>query len=208
MVRGHVIDHAPALAHAVKVAAVLARHLPDPPPQLLAAAQLHDAPEYAPTGIDLDTLLTTRLGPAVTTVVRGMQHEHEALAASATTDQSTADRWTLHASTADKIVSFRSILGRAERATDAANYWATRTAFLHRVDHFRAFHTTASAHLPERMSTNLARLVTAAEHAAATFTSNAPPPSTPGAHTTVKVTRCCPQTPAFVRCAGPRQILF
>ncbi|GAA2382068.1 hypothetical protein GCM10010170_090180 [Dactylosporangium salmoneum] len=58
----------------------------------------------------------------MTVVVRGMQREHEALAGHAAADLSTVDRWTLHASAADKIVSLGSILGRAERAADPADY--------------------------------------------------------------------------------------
>ena len=69
---GHVIDDAPALAHAVRVAVVLGRHIPDPAPELVAAVLLHDSPEFAPADIDVDAL-TTRLGPAVTTVVRELK---------------------------------------------------------------------------------------------------------------------------------------
>ena len=74
------------------------------------------------------------------------------------------------ASTADKIVSLRSILGRAERATDPAAYWTRRAAFRSRIGYFRAFHDAAAPLLPTaRMSTDLARLVDLAEQAAATY---------------------------------------
>src|SRR5439155_6035398 len=76
---GHVIDEAPAFAHAVRVAVTLDRHLPAAPPGLLAAALLHDAPDYAPADIDLDALLTVRFGPDVVRVVRALEREHRGL---------------------------------------------------------------------------------------------------------------------------------
>jgi hypothetical protein len=167
---GHVIDNAPALAHAVRVAVVLGRHIPDPAPELVAAVLLHDSPEFAPADIDLDALLTTRLGPAVTTVVRQLEREHRALDHGDAPGMTTVGKWTVWASTADKIVSLRSILGRAELATDPAAYWTRRAAFLSRVGYFRAFHTAAAPLLPSaRMSTDLARLVDLAEQAARTY---------------------------------------
>jgi hypothetical protein len=41
--RGQIIDGAPALGHAVKVALMLDRHVPDPAPELVAAVLLHEA---------------------------------------------------------------------------------------------------------------------------------------------------------------------
>jgi HD domain-containing protein len=76
---GHVIDDAPALGHAVRVALTLDRHLPDASPELIAAALLHDSPEFAPANLTLDELLTARFGPAVTRVVRALEAEHVGL---------------------------------------------------------------------------------------------------------------------------------
>lgn len=73
---GHVIDDAPALGHAIRVALTLDRHVPDAHPELVAAVLLHDSPEFAPAGLTLDELLTARLGPAVTRVVRALEAEH------------------------------------------------------------------------------------------------------------------------------------
>src|SRR5438067_4936862 len=58
--RGQIIDGAPAFGHAVKVALVLGRHVPDATPELVAAVLLHDSQEYAPKNVDLDVLLTVR----------------------------------------------------------------------------------------------------------------------------------------------------
>jgi hypothetical protein len=167
--RGQIIDGAPALGHAVKVALVLGRHVPDPAPELVAAVLLHDSPEYAPKEVDLDALLTVRLGPAVTRIVRGLEREHIALDERPVPDVTTEDRWTLWASAADKIVSVRSILGRAARAADPAAYWRSRRAFVVRVPYFAAFHTAAAPHLPPGMAGNLARLVVRAEQATAPY---------------------------------------
>jgi hypothetical protein len=166
---GHVIDNAPALAHAVRVAVVLGRHVPEVAPDLVAAVLLHDSPEFAPPDIDLDALLTARLSPAVTTVVRALERQHVALDHGAVPDLTAVDQWTVRASAADKIVSLGSILGRADRTADPAAYWIHRTAFLSRVGYFRAFHTTAGPLLPDRMGADLDRLVDLAELAAETY---------------------------------------
>src|SRR5207248_7937551 len=82
-------------------------------------------------------------------------------------DVTTEDRWTLCVSAADKIVSLRSILRRAARASDPAAYWRGRRAFVARVPYFAAFQTAAAPHLPAGMAGELARLVVRAEQATA-----------------------------------------
>jgi hypothetical protein len=171
--RGQIIDGAPALGHAVKVALVLGRHVPNASPELVAAVLLHDSPEYAPKDVDLDALLTARFGPAVTRIVRGLEREHIALDERPVPDVTTEDRWTLYASAADKIVSLRSILRRASLAADPAAYWQSRRAFVTRVPYFAAFHTSAAPHLPPGMAGDLARLIVRAEQAATRYPSAA-----------------------------------
>jgi hypothetical protein len=99
--------------------------------------------------------------------VRALEREHIALDQRAAPDVTTADPWTLWASTADKIVSLRSILRRASRAPDPAAYWRPRHAFVTRLPYFAAFHTAATPHLPPGMAGELARLVVRAEQATA-----------------------------------------
>lgn len=162
---GHLIDGAPALGHAVKVALVLNRHLPDPAPELVAAVLLHDAPYFAPPTVDLDAVLTYRFGPATTRTVRQLEAEHAALDQRRDPDVTGVDRSTLWASAADKIVSLGSILRRAARAADPATYWHTRHAFVSRVPYFVAFHTAATPHLPAPMAAELRHLTARADHA-------------------------------------------
>ena len=136
---GHVIDGSPALAHAVKVALTLDRHLIHPEPELIAAALLHDAPFFAPTDMDLDSTLSNRLGPAVTLTIRALEREHDALDGRAAATSTQADPWTLYAIAADKVVALSAILHRASRADDPVAYWGRRGAFITRVPYFRAF---------------------------------------------------------------------
>lgn len=161
---GHVIDGAPALRHAVRVALELGRHIPDAPPALVAAALLHDAPEFAPPSEDLDATLT-RLGAAVVRVVRALEQEHQALANQTEPAVLTGDPWVLSTSAADKIVSLMSILRRAGTAADPDAYWRTRRSFVVMVPYFRTFHTVAAPHLPTTMVSKLDYLVTMAERA-------------------------------------------
>jgi hypothetical protein len=162
---GRVIDGAPALGHAVRVALTLDRHWPTAPARLTAAVLVHDAPEFAPRNIDLDAVLTRCLGPAVTRVVRALEAEHRAL------DNipggppiPIGDPWVLHASTADKIVALGSMLRRATVAPDPATFWAQRRALHDLLPYFRAFHTAAAPHLPAPMAGHLHAVVTRVEH--------------------------------------------
>lgn len=164
---GQTIDGAPALRHAVRVARKLDEHLPAASPELLAAALLHDSPDFAPDTVDLDALITAQVAPGVAAIVRGLEREHQALADNPAPQVAGDDLMTLYASAADKIVSLTSILDRAAAVDDPAAYWDTRRAFVTRVGHFRAFHQSAAPHLPPSMNIELAHLVEAAEQATA-----------------------------------------
>jgi len=167
---GHIIDSAPALGHAVKVALVLGQHVPNAVPEMVAAALLHNCPEYAPKYIDLDGTLTARFGTRVTHVVRGLEREHIALDQRPVPDMTTTqDQWTLYVSAADKIVSLRCVLRRAARAPNPAAYWHARRAFIARVPYFAGFHTSAAPHLPPSMAGELAWVVVRTEQATARF---------------------------------------
>ncbi len=161
---GHVVDGAPALGHACKIALVLGRHVPRAAPELIAAGLLHDCPEYAPKDVDLDALLTTRLGAPVVQVVRGLHRERTALGRRMVPDMTTEDNWTLCVSAADKIVSLRSALRRADAPP---GYWHPPERFVDPVVYFGVFHTAAAPHLPPGMAGELARLVVRAEQASA-----------------------------------------
>lgn len=162
---GHVIDGSPAVGHAVKVARTLGRHLLRPHPELIAAALLHDAPFFAPAGLDLDLMLTTRFGPGVTRTVRALEREHETLDTRCEPAFADADRWTVHAVAADKIVSINAVLRRAGRAADLAEFWRPRSAFVSRVPYFRAFACHAAGLLPPLMAAELSAVVSRANTA-------------------------------------------
>lgn len=165
---GHVIDDAPALGHAIRVALTLDRHLPDAPPELIAAALLHDSPEFAPPDLDLDELLTARLGSAVTQIVRALEAEHLGLdTIPGGPPIPIADPLVLHVSTADKIVALTSMLCRATTAPDPAAFWRRRATFRALVPYFRAFHTAAAPHLPTDMAADLDLIVVQVEQTTA-----------------------------------------
>jgi len=165
---GHITDNAPAFSHVVKVALTLGQHVPDASPELVAAALLHHASEYAPKEIDLDILLIPRFGLRTARIVRALEREHLDLAKRAMPEVSTEDRWTLWVSAADKITDLRSVLRRAARASDAVEFWRAHAAFVARVRYFAAFHTAAKPYLPPGMAGELARLIVRVEQATAT----------------------------------------
>lgn len=166
---GHVIGGSPALGHALKVARKIDEHHPAATPDLIAAAILHDAPYFAPVGTDLDTVLTERLSPDVTRIVRAIEREHEALEHSDVPDVKTDDRDVLVASAADKVVSIGAIIRRARRAPDSRKFWGTRRLFIKRVPYFAAFSTAAEPHLPAGLARELATVVISAHDATAPY---------------------------------------
>lgn len=160
---GHIIDGAPALRHAVEVALTVGRHVPDAPAELLAAVLLHDAPDFAPAGTDLDRVLTHRFGPSTTRIVRALEREHAVLGLEPPPVPEVGDPLVLCASAADKIVSLGSVVRRAQFAADQDAYWRARQPFLGLVPYFRTFATAAGPHLPNSMRTALEHAVVAAE---------------------------------------------
>lgn len=174
---GHKIDGSPALGHAIKVARKVDQHLPHAGTDLIAAVILHDSPYFAPDGTDLDAVLTERLSPAVTRIVRAIEREHQALALAETPAIDTSDPDTLVASAADKIVSIFAITRRARRATDNRAYWATRRPFIKRVPYFRAFAAAAEPHLPAGLAQELTTVADYAYEATAPYRWPLPPPA-------------------------------
>ncbi|MEV0650019.1 metal-dependent phosphohydrolase [Phytomonospora sp. NPDC050363] len=160
---GQIIDAAPAYAHAVKVALMLDKHIRPHPDWLTAAALLHDAPEYAPPDVDLDTVVSDACGPETIRVVRALADLHAAMGRGGPPDLDAVDEPVLYAAAADKLVALTSILRRAKASGNPRAFFAERTAFRRAVPYFRAFVTHAQPRLPTTMATNLDTLVTASE---------------------------------------------
>ncbi|MFI6079216.1 metal-dependent phosphohydrolase [Actinoplanes sp. NPDC051343] len=146
----HQVEDRPALAHSAAVAAALVRHVPDASAELTAAALLHDAPEFAPAGVDVPVFLAGRYGEQTAHVVLALAAEHQAL------DQpdppiDTTDYPVLLLSTVDKAVAFRSNIDRARRTGDAGAYFAAKVALVNLLDYFRAYHQAGLGLLPETL---------------------------------------------------------
>lgn len=158
---GRTIAGHSAFAHATRVARTINRYLPANP-ELTAAAFLHDSPEYAPLGLDLDAILAQRLVPEVPRIIRAHEAEHEALARDRQPTAPTADLPVLQLSAADKIVSLSTAIRNATTAPDAAAYWAGRRAFLEQLDYLAVFQHQVAGHLPQAMVQILGALITRA----------------------------------------------
>ncbi|WP_235497570.1 hypothetical protein [Frankia sp. R43] len=158
------IDGAPALAHAVRVAVLLGRHLPDAPPPLIAATLLHDIPDY--TGPDaLAAEVGDRCGTATLVTLWLIHGEHIAMDQyrhdpAAATRRLTLLRPDIAATlAADKVISLSYVLGGARHAPDVHAYWADRRAFLLLVPYFRDFLAATAPHLPDGLADQLGDLV-------------------------------------------------
>ncbi|MEV0428239.1 HD domain-containing protein [Micromonospora sp. NPDC050495] len=162
---GQAIDGRPALAHAVRVAVTIGDHVPNPDPDLIAAALLHDIPDFAPRTPDIYQVLAAAYGPQVSRIIAALQDEHQALD---TSDPPIPvdDLPVLLASTADKIVALTSLLRRAHASGDVAAFLRTRPALLTLLPHFRAFHQAAHPRVPAGMSARLDTALALLERAA------------------------------------------
>ncbi len=167
---GHVIDGAPALGHAVRVALTLGRRMPDVPADLLAAVLLHDVPDYARADV-VDAEVGGRCGTNTLIALWAIHDEHTAMDLYRTDPAAALRRLdrlpagVAAALTADKIVSVRYVLAGALAAADLRDYWASRIAFLALVPYFRAFHAATAARVPAGLAGELEQLVAAAESA-------------------------------------------
>ncbi|MGH3871867.1 MAG: HD domain-containing protein [Pseudonocardiaceae bacterium] len=163
---GQTIDDRPALAHAVRVALMLGRHVPDAVPELIVAALLHDAPEFAPPHLDLDRTLGRRYGAEVTQIVRALETVHHALD-SAAPIIAVEDLPVLLACTADQIVALESLLRRAQASGDVAGFFTVRPGLLRLLPHFRAFCAAGVGRVPASMSAQLDQVLAALAEATA-----------------------------------------
>jgi hypothetical protein len=166
--RGRVIDDRPALAHAARVAVTIGNHQPTARPQVIAAALLHDAPEFAPAALDLDDFLITAYGNTVRRLIRAMQIEHEALDAGRPVIPDSSDTELLLLSVADKIVALTSLHLRACRHGDIAGFFAVRGPLLDLLGHFQACSHTARGAVPASMYTAFAAALRRLDDATAT----------------------------------------
>ncbi|WP_374537115.1 metal-dependent phosphohydrolase [Micromonospora aurantiaca (nom. illeg.)] len=151
---GHTIDDRPALAHAVRVAVTIGDHVAAPPPEVIAAALLHDAPELAPASPDVYQVLTTRYGPEIARIIAALQAEHQALDRPHPPIR-VDDQSVLLASTADKIVALTSLLRRARATGNVTGFFARRPVLCALLPHFRAFQHAAQPRVPTSMSAHL-----------------------------------------------------
>lgn len=167
---GHVIDGAPALAHAVRVAALLGRHLPDAPPALVAAVLLHDVPDYtgpeefgAEVGDRCGTETLIGLWLIHGEHIAMEQYRHDPDGTTRRLAQLRPDIAAVLA--ADKVISLSYVLAGARRSPDIRAYWSTRRAFLLLVPYFRAFLAATASKLPEGLADELGGLVREARRA-------------------------------------------
>lgn len=150
---GHTIGEAPAMRHAVLVARLLARHVPDVAAKLVAAALLHDAPDFAPAGADLDALLDTTVTPGVAPLVRALRAEHERMDSRG--DPQIGDRDVTLVIAADMAIAFRSLVIRARRSGDEAAFWGRRAALRDQIPYFRGWAQLAQSQLPQGLRLEL-----------------------------------------------------
>ncbi|MDM4723275.1 HD domain-containing protein [Micromonospora sp. WMMA1363] len=152
---GRTIDDRPALTHAARVAVTVGEHQPDVDADVVAAALLHDAPEFAPATLDLDGFLDDRFGAEVRRLIRGMQSEHDAIDRQEPVIPDPADGHLMLLSTADKVVALRSLLRRAGLSGDVTAFFARRRPLLDLLAFFRTFQRTSVDAVPASLSAAL-----------------------------------------------------
>ncbi|MGC4755662.1 HD domain-containing protein [Micromonospora trifolii] len=144
----------------------IGQHVPAPGQDVIVAALLHDAPEFAPTDTDIYQTLTANYGSEVARIIAALQAEHRAL------DEPDPpirvdDQPVLLASTADKIVALTSLLRRAQRTGNASDFFDRRVALRGLLPYFRGYQRAAHPRLPASMSAHLHTALTPLERATA-----------------------------------------
>lgn len=150
--RGHIIDEAPAMRHAIRVSYTLASGVPDVPAWLVGAALLHDFPEFAPDDTDVNRILTEHVGSEGRAIILATHDLHTDLSRGATPTLDTS--WTafLHLFAADQIVAFDSLLTRAHFSGDPYAFIGKRQALINLLPWFRETQQRIAPHLPENLA--------------------------------------------------------
>ncbi len=117
----------------------------------MAAALLHDAPEFAPMSLKLDQFLEYRFSPEVRRLIRGMQSEHDAMDRGTPFIPDLADSHLMLLSTAD-IVALRSLLRRADLFGDVTAFFARRRPLLDLLAFFHTYQHTSIGAVPTTLS--------------------------------------------------------
>ncbi|WP_018254676.1 HD domain-containing protein [Salinispora mooreana] len=149
---GRTIDDRPALTHAARVAVTVGAHRPDVDVDVVAAALLHDAPEFAPVSLKLDHFLEYRFSPEVRRLIRGMQSEHDAMDHGTPFIPDLADSHLMLLSTADKVVALRSLLRRADLFGDVTAFFVRRRPLLDLLAFFHTYQRTSIGAVPTTLS--------------------------------------------------------
>ncbi|MEV5695872.1 metal-dependent phosphohydrolase [Micromonospora globbae] len=146
----------------------IGNHVRQPAPDLIAAALLHDVPDFVSEIPDIYQVLAAEYGPEVPRIIAALQAEHRALD---TPDPPICvdDLPVLLASTADKIVALGSLLRRARASHDVPGFFARRPALRALLPHFRAYQHAAGHRVPAGMSARLDVTLTLLEQAIATI---------------------------------------
>jgi hypothetical protein len=146
---GHHVAGEPALDHAYQVATTITAYEPDARPEPLAAALIHDSPDFAPHHLDLNRVLTERLSPAVATIIDALHLEHHTLEPAVLhTLTDTPDA--VLVSAADHLVSITRALTRPD---------GPRPGLTAALPYFQAFTETTRPHLPHQLAEDLTQLV-------------------------------------------------
>lgn len=146
---GKTIDDAPAFAHACKVAVMFTRHIPDAAPEMIAAALLHDAPEFKPDMVVLDVVLKYAVGDGIAPLVNAIHAEHAAMMSGV--PPRVAEPPVTQIMAADKTVAFQALVTRASRAPSEAEFWDRRPTLRSLFPWFVQWCELAAPHLPESL---------------------------------------------------------
>ena len=154
--KGHVIDGQPAIVHAVRVAVTVANHERDAAPGQIAAALLHDSPDFAPPDIDLDHHLTGQYGADTCRLVRAIEADHQAINVDVLTPPREQD--VLLLSTADRLVALTSAARRARRS-DTRAFFTQRQRLVELLPYFQSCCDAAWGRVPATLTRDLAAVL-------------------------------------------------
>ncbi|WP_157546759.1 hypothetical protein [Hamadaea tsunoensis] len=144
---GQIIDDAPAFTHACRVAVALGTHDPASTPEMIAAALLHDTPEFAHPDTNLSVALAYGVADGVAPLVLAVHDEHQAMT-SGTAPRVPSDGAVTRIMAADKVIAFRALVRRASRSPDPVHFWSHREGLRKLMPWFAEWSALAAPGLP------------------------------------------------------------
>lgn len=121
---GRTLNEEPALNHALGMARMVKRHMPQASVMVQAAALLSCTRHWVPLGARRDRTVDAQVTPGVADILRQVEDEHRYMMCGLSPQLPGRDAAVVSA--ADKILTWRRLVSRSRRCANAELFWDSR----------------------------------------------------------------------------------